>query len=117
MKLKMDGTLQSFLKVAETMESHRASGVAWSKLGRNISVELALDPARRAPAADFLAASRAEYDQLTEQSPAIDDSVIAMFKARFSQTCFSQFSLPMWAILSKKNGTSKRCGCGSLSER
>lgn len=44
------GTLQSFLKVAETMESHRASGVAWSKLGRNISIELALDPARRAPA-------------------------------------------------------------------
>ena len=79
------GTLQSFLKVAETMESHRASGVAWSKLGRNISIELALDPARRAPAADFLAASRAEYDRLTEQSPAIDDSVIAMFKARFSQ--------------------------------
>eukprot|EP01043_Picozoa_sp_COSAG02_P017777 COSAG02_NODE_814_length_16879_cov_4.389928_9_plen_215_part_00 len=79
------GTLQSFLKVAETMESHRASGVAWSKLGRNISIELALDPARRAPAADFLAASRSEYDRLTEQSPAIDDSVIAMFKARFSQ--------------------------------
>jgi hypothetical protein len=36
------GTLQSFLKVAETMESHRASGSAWSKLGRNISIELAL---------------------------------------------------------------------------
>jgi hypothetical protein len=79
------GTLQSFLKVAETMESHRASGVAWSKLGRNISIELALDPARRAPAADFLAASRAEYDRLTEQSPAIDDSVIAVFKTRFAQ--------------------------------
>ena len=30
------GTLQSFLKVAELMESHRSSGVAWSKLGRNI---------------------------------------------------------------------------------
>ena len=72
------GTMQSFLKVAETMESHRASGVAWSKLGRNISIELALDPARRAPAADFLAASRAEYDRLTEQSPAIDDAVIAV---------------------------------------
>ena len=79
------GTLQSFLKVAETMESHRASGVSWSKLGRNISIELALDPARRAPAADFLAASRAEYDRLTEQSPAIDDAVINVFRARFNQ--------------------------------
>jgi len=78
------GTLQSFLKVAETMESHRASGSAWSKLGRNISIELALDPARRAPAQDFLAASRAEYDRLTEQSPSIDDAVIAQFRARFA---------------------------------
>ena len=66
------------------MESHRASGSAWSKLGRNISIELALDPARRAPAQDFLAASRAEYDRLTEQSPSIDDAVIAQFRARFA---------------------------------
>ena len=58
------------------LESHRASGSAWSKLGRNISIELALDPARRAPAQDFLSASRAEYDRLTEQSPSIDDAVI-----------------------------------------
>eukprot|EP01046_Picozoa_sp_COSAG06_P014171 COSAG06_NODE_871_length_11856_cov_6.434039_11_plen_164_part_00 len=29
------GTLQSFLKLAESMESHRSAGVAWSKLGRN----------------------------------------------------------------------------------
>ena len=79
------GTLQSFLKLAETMESHRSAGVAWSKLGRNISIELALDPARRAPTTDFLAASRAEYDRLTEQSPAIDDAVIDSFKARFAQ--------------------------------
>ena len=27
------GTLQNSLKVAELMESHRSSGVAWSKLG------------------------------------------------------------------------------------
>ena len=77
------GTLQSFLKVAETMESHRSAGVAWSKLGRNISIELALDPARRAPTQDFLTASRAEYDRLTEQSPAIDDAVIDVFRSRF----------------------------------
>eukprot|EP01043_Picozoa_sp_COSAG02_P048440 COSAG02_NODE_4758_length_5020_cov_2.428165_2_plen_205_part_00 len=60
-------------------------GVAWSKLGRNISIELALDPARRALAQDFLAASRAEYDRLTEQSPAIDDAVIDLFRSRFKE--------------------------------
>ena len=54
------GTLQSFLKVAELMESHRSSGVAWSKLGRNISIELSLAPERRAAASDFLTASRSE---------------------------------------------------------
>ena len=78
------GTLQNFLKVAELMESHRSSGVAWSKLGRNISIELSLDPSRRSPAADFLVASRSEYDRLTEQSPAIDDSIIAQFKQKFA---------------------------------
>ena len=78
------GTLQSFLKVAELMESHRSSGVAWSKLGRNISIELSLAPERRAAASDFLAASRSEYDRLTEQSPMITDDVIAMFKSRFA---------------------------------
>ena len=77
------GTLQNFLKVAETMESHRSSGVAWSKLGRNISIELSLDPKRRQNAHDFLKICRAEYDRLIEQSPMIDDDIIHQFKAKF----------------------------------
>jgi hypothetical protein len=76
-------TLQNFLKVAENMESHRQAGVAWSKLGRNISIELALDPSRRAIASDFLKISRAEYDRLIEQSPCITDDIISTFKSRF----------------------------------
>ena len=47
-------TLQNFLRYAELMESHRLSEVQWSKFGRNIAVELALDPKRRKPANDFL---------------------------------------------------------------
>ena len=77
------GTLQNFLKVVETMESHRSSGVAWSKLGRNISIELSLDPKRRQNAHDFLKICRAEYDRLIEQSPMIDDDIIHQFKAKF----------------------------------
>ena len=77
------GTLQTFLKVCETMESHRAQGVAWSKLGRNISIELALDPHRRQPNGDFLKLCRAEYDRLIEQSPMIDDDIISLFKSKF----------------------------------
>ena len=37
-----------------------------------------------AGATNFLAASRAEYDRLTEQSPSIDDAVIAQFRTRFA---------------------------------
>ena len=77
------GTLQNFLKVAECMESHRSSGVAWSKLGRNISIELSLDPKRRQNAHDFLKICRAEYDRLIEQSPMIDDDIISQFKSKF----------------------------------
>ena len=76
-------TLQNFLRYAELMEAHRSSGVAWSKLGRDICIELALDPPRRKPARDFLNICRAEYDRLIEQSPLMDDSIIAQFHAKF----------------------------------
>ena len=77
------GTLQNFLKVAETMESHRSCSVAWSKLGRAISIELAMDPKRRQNCHDFLKVCRAEYDRLIEQSPIVDDDIIRAFKRKF----------------------------------
>ena len=79
-------TLQNFLRYAELMESHRSCEVQWSKFGRNIAVELALDPRRRKPADDFLKVCRAEYDRLIEQSPPIDDPIIKQFKYNFKDT-------------------------------
>ena len=76
-------TLQNFLRYAELTESHRLAEVSWSKFGRDISIELALDPVRRKPALDFLKVGRAEYDRLIEQSPTIDDKIIASFKYNF----------------------------------
>ena len=76
-------TLQNFLRYAELLESHRLSELQWSKFGRNISVELALEPKRRKPAHDFLKICRAEYDRLLEQSPTIDDNIIKQFKHQF----------------------------------
>ena len=67
------------------MESHRSCGVCWSKLGRDISVELALDPKRRKPANDFLNICRAEYDRLIEQSPTVDDNIIVQFTNKFGK--------------------------------
>ena len=79
-------TLQNFLRYAELTESHRLAEVSWSKFGRDISIELALDPVRRKPALDFLKVCRAEYDRLIEQSPTIDDKIIASFKYNFKDT-------------------------------
>ena len=78
-------TLQNFLRYAELMEAHRLSELQWSKFGRNIEVELALEPKRRKSAHDFLKVCRAEYDRLIEQSPTIDDSIINQFKHAFSK--------------------------------
>jgi len=76
-------TLQNFLRYAELMESNRACEVLWSKFGRNIEVELALEPGRRKPAEDFMNICRSEYDGLIEQSPTIDDDIIYQFKMNF----------------------------------
>tara|TARA_R100000951_G_scaffold56022_1_gene47072 strand:- start:538 stop:1170 length:633 start_codon:yes stop_codon:yes gene_type:complete len=86
-------TLQNFLKVAECMEAHRISGVAWSKLGRNISIEMALDPSRRTNCSDFLTMCRAEYDRLIEQSPLITDDIIKEFKKKFKNYNVSKPSI------------------------
>ena len=78
-------TLQNFFRYAELMESHRSCGISWSKLQRDISVELALDPLRRKHAYDFLKICRAEYDRLMEQSPSIPVDIIDMFKKYFKK--------------------------------
>jgi len=78
-------TLQNFLRYAELMESHRVSEVSWSKLSRDIAVELTLEPKMRKPAFDFLNVCRAEYDRLIEQSPPIDDNIIKRYKGEFNK--------------------------------
>ena len=78
-------TLQNFLRYAELMESHRVCEVSWSKLSRDIAVELTLEPKMRKPAFDFLNVCRAEYDRLIEQSPPIDDDIIKKYKCEFEE--------------------------------
>jgi len=78
-------TLQNFLRYAELMESHRVCEVSWSKLSRDIAVELTLEPKMRKPAFDFLNVCRAEYDRLIEQSPPIDDDIIKKYKGEFEE--------------------------------
>jgi len=87
-------TLQNFLRYAELMEGHRLALVSWSKFGRDIAVELALEPKMRKPAFDFLTICRAEFDRLIEQSPSIDDEVTKKFKKVFKNTIKEGLRIP-----------------------
>ena len=78
-------TLQSFLRFAENMESHRVSAQSWSKLARNIQVELVQDPSRRTNAHDFMKVTKSEYDRLIEQSPLIPPKILITFERKFKK--------------------------------
>ncbi len=77
------GTLLSFLRYSEIYEGHRISALAWSKLSRQIEIELSLQDKKRKPCRDFLKVCRAEYDNLLEASPNIDLDIINMFNKKF----------------------------------
>ena len=77
------GTLLSFLRYSEIYEGHRISALAWSKLGRNIEIELSLDYRKRKNCRDFLKVCRSEYDNLLESSPNIDIDIIGLFNKKF----------------------------------
>tara|TARA_R110000744_G_scaffold72748_6_gene145872 strand:- start:2006 stop:2680 length:675 start_codon:yes stop_codon:yes gene_type:complete len=78
------GTLLSFLRYSEIYEGHRISALAWSKLSRNIEIELSLQDKKRKHCRDFLKICRSEYDNLLESSPSIDLDIIRMFNKKFN---------------------------------
>jgi len=77
------GTLLSFLRYSEIFEGHRISALAWSKLARNVEIELSLHDKKRKPCRDFLKVCRSEYDNLLESSPSIDLDIIRIFNKKF----------------------------------
>ena len=78
------GTLLSFLRYAEQFEGHRIAALSWSKLSRNIEIELALQDKKRKPCRDFLKLCRSEYDNLLESSPNVDLDIIKNFNTKFN---------------------------------
>jgi hypothetical protein len=78
------GTLLSFLRYSEIYEGHRIAALAWSKLGRNIEIELSLHHTKRKPCRDYLKICRSEYDNLLETSPNIDLDIINFFNNKFN---------------------------------
>jgi hypothetical protein len=77
------GTMLSFLRYSEIYEGHRIAALAWSKLSRNIEIELSLHDKKRKPCRDFLKICRSEYDNLLESSPQVDLDIISMFNKKF----------------------------------
>ena len=77
-------TLGNFLRYAQGSEAHRVAGVAWGKIHRQITVEVAIHPDDREDSMTFLQICRQDLDRLVEQSPPIPDRVIAAFEKEFS---------------------------------
>jgi len=75
---------QTYLKFAQKAESHHHAAVGWSKLDRNMRIELKIDRVHRKEADTFIRVCRSEYDRLIEQSPVIPKDIIKKFKSKFS---------------------------------
>ena len=82
-------TIAQFLRVSEKMEGHRAASISYSKLARNIAVELSLPVSERTiDGSAFIMECRGQLDRLLEQSPDLDDSTINKFEKRFKKHDF-----------------------------
>ena len=79
-------TVSTHFGWAKRAESHRLSGVNYSKIHRFIVIELSLPRDERIAAQDMLKVVREQLDRLQETSPQIPDSVINKFKKMFGST-------------------------------
>ena len=74
-------TVAQFLRVSEQMEGHRASGVEYGKLARNIEVELSLPASERnSGGLEYIKQCRGDIDRLIEQSPDIPMKILNQFQ-------------------------------------
>jgi hypothetical protein len=73
-------TINQYIKSSQMAESHRISGVAYGKLYRLISDELALRREQRINAEVFIENVRKEQDRLEESSPAIQNHIADRLK-------------------------------------
>ena len=76
-------TMNQYVKSQQMMEAHRTAGLAYGKLHRIISNELAMRRDQRSNAFEFLKMVRTEQDRLENSSPTILPSVIKKFNIIF----------------------------------
>jgi hypothetical protein len=73
-------TIQTFLKVSESLEGHRVASVAWGKYYHNVKTELQKEPEDREDVVDFMKYAKMEYEKLVEQSPPIPPEIVIYLK-------------------------------------
>lgn len=75
-------TISQFLRVSELLEGHRAASIAYSKLSRNIAVELSLPADERTMSGiEYIKQCRGDIDRLIEQSPAVPPEILKAFSS------------------------------------
>lgn len=79
-------TVSTHFGWAKRAESHRISGVNYSKIHRFIVIELSLPRCERMAAHDMLKVVREQLDRLQETSPQVPDSIVGSFKKMFGST-------------------------------
>jgi hypothetical protein len=75
-------SINQLLKAPQTAEGHRIAAIAYGKLYRVISNELALRRDQRTNAQEFLKVIRIEQDRLEESSPLIHRLIIKRFNQK-----------------------------------
>lgn len=80
------GTISSFFAWAKRSESHRIAAITYKKVYKFVLIELALPRSERMCAKDMLKVVREKTQRLEETCPQIPDSIINMFKQKFSTT-------------------------------
>ena len=79
-------TIQTFLKVSESLEGHRVASVAWGKYYHNVKTELQKEPDDREDVVDFMKYAKMEYEKLVEQSPPIPPEIVDRLKTNVDKS-------------------------------
>jgi hypothetical protein len=79
-------TLLNFFGYAQLREAHSNAYVGWSRLHRNIKIELNMERKARKNPNDFVKVIRSEYDRLMEQQPIVPKDIIKRFRAKIKDS-------------------------------
>jgi hypothetical protein len=87
-------TIGSYFAWSRRAEGHRIAGLNYAKLYRFLSVEMSLPRDERMTPTDLLKYVKTEYDRLSEISPLIPPSIVALFKQKFDNEKYADISKP-----------------------